>query len=247
MKQQKTIINKPSLEKQYFQEACSWDQSFSDMLKKSNKKAWCVAFGCACIALLEASALISMMPLKTIEPFVIRVDNNTGYTDVISKLSQTSGDIEETAQEALDKFFLGQYIRHREGYQWETRDYDRNLIGLMSDMTVQQHYADYTDPRHENAPVNLYRDQVEVTVKITGISFLPTETIKGHNFVTAIVRYTKQNQQKSERSHLSHWVATVTYHYADALMSVQDRQVNPLGFQVIKYRNDQEVAGVNHE
>jgi type IV secretion system protein VirB8 len=239
--------DKKSLEKQYFQEARSWDKSLSDILNTSNKRAWGVAFGFAGIAILEAFSLMALMPLKTIEPFVIRIDNNTGYTDVVSKISGTQGEIEQTAQEALDKFFLGQYIRHREGYQWETREYDRNLIGLMSDTSVQQHYAEYTDSRNTNAPVNIYRDKVDVTVKITGISFLRTETLKGQDTTTALVRYTKHAHQKGERSVLSHWVSTVTYSYMDAFMSVGDRQINPLGFQVIKYRNDQETAGATHE
>lgn len=236
-----------SLEKQYFAEATTWDEGMHHILNKSNKRAWIVALCFTSIAVLEGCALLALMPLKTIEPFVIRVDNNTGYTDVISTLSKTQGDIEQTAQESLDKFFLGQYIRHREGYQWETRDYDRNLVGLMSDTIMQQHYAEYTDPRNNTAPVNLYRDTADVKVTITGINFLRTEIIKGQSVVTAMVRYTKHSEQKGERSLLTHWVATVTYGYVNAAMSVSDRQINPLGFQVVKYRNDQETAGGNHE
>jgi type IV secretion system protein VirB8 len=238
------MMNK-SPEKHYFAEATAWDEGLQGMLNKSNKRAWIISFCFMAIAILEAFALIAVMPLKTIEPFVIRVDNNTGYTDVVSTLTKTQGEIEQTAQESLDKFFLGQYIRHREGYQWETRDYDRNLVGLMSDTSIQQHYADYTDPRSNTAPVNLYRDTAEVKINMTGVNFLTTQNLKGQSLVTAMVRYTKQIEQKGERSILTHWVATVTYGYVNAAMSVSDRQINPLGFQVIKYRNDQETAGAN--
>lgn len=234
-----------SLEKEYFAQATAWDEGLHDMLNKSNKRAWIVAFCFTSVAVLEGFALLALMPLKTVEPFVIRVDNNTGYTDVVSTLTNTQGEIEETAQESLDKFFLGQYIRHREGYQWETRDYDRNLVGLMSDTVMQQHYGEYTDPRNTNAPVNLYRDTAEVKIKVTGVNFLTTQKLKGQSLVTAMVRYTKQIEQKGERSLLTHWVATVTYGYMNAVMSVSDRQINPLGFQVVKYRNDQETAGAN--
>jgi type IV secretion system protein VirB8 len=106
------MMNK-SLEKQYFAEATAWDKGMQGILNKSNKRAWIVAFCFTSVAVLEAFALIAVMPLKTIEPFVIRVDNNTGYTDVVSTLTNTQGEIEQTAQESLDKFFLGQYIRLR--------------------------------------------------------------------------------------------------------------------------------------
>jgi type IV secretion system protein VirB8 len=234
-----------SLQKEYFEQATAWDKGLSDLLHKSNKRAWIVAFCFTSIAVLEACALLALMPLKTVEPFVIRVDNHTGYTDVVSNLTNTQGEIEETAQEALDKFFLGQYLRHREGYQWETRDYDRNLVGLMSDMAIQQEYAEYTDPRFLDAPINLYRDSAEVKVTITGINFLTTQTRKNHNITTAMVRYTKQIIKKGEKNPITHWVATISYSYKNAVMSVSDRQINPLGFQVIKYRNDQETTGAN--
>ena len=38
----------------------------------------------------------------------------------------------------------------------------------------------------------------------------------------------------------SHWVATLTYSYANAPMSSTDRLVNPLGFVVSDYRADPE-------
>jgi len=91
----KETKNKNSLEKQYFEEARSWDESTNDLLKKSNKRAWIVACAFGTVAVLEACAIITMMPLKTIEPFIIRVDNNTGYTDVVSKLAKTDGKTED--------------------------------------------------------------------------------------------------------------------------------------------------------
>ena len=80
-----------SFDKKYFAEATAWDEGLHNMLKKSNKRAWIVAFCFTSIAVLEACALLALMPLKTVEPFVIRVDNNTGYTDVVSTLTKTQG------------------------------------------------------------------------------------------------------------------------------------------------------------
>ncbi len=79
-----------SLEKEYFAQATAWDKGLHNMLNKSNKRAWIVAFCFTSIAVLEGFALLALMPLKTIEPFVIRVDNNTGYTDVVSNIPATS-------------------------------------------------------------------------------------------------------------------------------------------------------------
>jgi len=36
------------------------------------------------------------------------------------------------------------------------------------------------------------------------------------------------------------WISTVRYRYVDAPMSLEDRLINPLGFQVVSYRRDAE-------
>jgi len=236
--------SKAALEKQYFEEARSWDSELSNEIQSSKKKAWLVAIAATTIAVLEAIAIASLAPLKTVEPFIVRVDNNTGVVDVISTLTKTDGQIEAGSQESLDNYFLGQYIRHREAYQWETRDYNRKIVGLFSNATVQQQYAAYTDPRqYDSAPVVIYGDSAVVDVRLKSISTINAEKIDGKEHVTALVRYTKQVKRKGERSPLTHWAATVTYYYLNSPMKIDDRQLNPLGFQVINYRNDQESIG----
>lgn len=241
-KEQKS--SKAALEKQYFDEARNWDADKTDRIQRSEKRAWCIVAVVAVIAVLEAIGLASLAPLKTVEPFVIRVDNNTGFVDVVSTLTDTAGEVKETSQEVLDKYWLGQYIRHREGYQWETREYDRSLVGLMSSSSVQQTYAAYTDPRQNpRAPVSIYGKNAEVETKVKAISIISTEVVDGETLTTALVRYTKQVKRTGERSPLTHWAATVTYVYLNSPMSVDERQLNPLGFQVTTYRNDQESIG----
>lgn len=233
-----------ALEKQYFDEARSWDEDKTERIQRSEKRAWRVVAAVVCIAVLEAVGLASLAPLKSVEPFVIRVDNITGMVDVVSTLTDTDGEVEESAQEALDRYWLGQYIRHREGYQWATREYDRRLVGLLSDASVQQAYAAYTDPRQNSkAPVNIYGRNAEVVTEVKGVSFINSETVEGETRTTALVRYTKQVKRAGERSPLTHWAATVTFRYLNSAMSVDDRMENPLGFQVVNYRNNQESVG----
>lgn len=236
--------SKASLEKQYFEEARSWDADTNARVKRSERRAWTMVWALLCVAVLEAVGIASLLPLKTVEPFVIRVDNNTGVTDVISTLTETDGVVAQSAQEALDKYWLVQYIRNRESYQWETREYNRHLVGLMSGASVQHAYASYTDPRqNDHAPVLVYGQNSEVETHIKAISLINNEQVNGENRTTALVRYTKQVKRAGERSPLTHWAATVTFTYLNAEMSVDDRQLNPLGFQVISYRNDQENMG----
>lgn len=236
-------MNEKALLKQYFAEARGWDSELCARLKNSERRAWrcCLLF--TLIAVLQGVGLLCLLPLKTIEPFVIRVDNNSGLVDVVSTLT-SHGEVKQQAQEVLDKYWLAQYVRYREGYQWETRRYNRKLVGLMSVDDVQQDYASQTDPKlNPNAPISLYGKQAQLITKVNAISFIASDKVNGEKRITALVRYSKQLKRIGESHPLTHWVATITFTYRNAPMSVQNRQLNPLGFQVLSYRNDQATGG----
>ncbi|RLV57984.1 Type IV secretory pathway component [Parashewanella curva] len=232
-------MNDKALFKQYFAEARGWDSELCTRIKTSERRAWrcCLLF--TLIAVLQGVGLLCLLPLKTIEPFVIRVDNDSGLVDVVSTLT-SHGEVKQQAQEVLDKYWLAQYVRYREGYQWETRSYNRKLVGLMSVDDVQQDYASQTDPKlNPNAPISMYGKQAQLITKVNAISFIASDKVSGEKRVTALVRYSKQLKRIGESHPLTHWVATITFTYRNAPMSVQNRQLNPLGFQVLSYRNDQ--------
>lgn len=229
----------------YFAEARAWEDDVSARTARSERTAWRVAAGSSLIAVLSVCALAAVAPLKTVEPFVIRVDNNTGVTDVISTLTETDGEIKEGAQDALDKYWIGEYIRRREGYVWDAREYDRETVGLLSGYAVQQEYAAFTDPdKNPNAPVSLYGENAVVRARVNSISFVGEEKGEGgERRKTAMARYVKTITRPGSLPVASHWTATVVFSYSDAAMDASARARNPLGFQTIAYRNDQENVG----
>ncbi|MCL1079446.1 Type IV secretory pathway component [Parashewanella spongiae] len=236
-------MNDKALQKQYFKEARGWDAEISVRIKKSEQRAWLCCLLFTLIAVLQGIGLVCLLPLKSIEPFVIRVDNNSGLVDVVSTLS-SHGQVKQQAQEVLDKYWLAQYVRHREGYQWETRSYNRKLVGLMSADDVQQEFAAQTDPKtNPQAPIVIYDQQAQVNTKINAISFIAKDKVNSEQRITTLVRYSKKLKRVGENHPLTHWVATITFVYRNAPMSLQDRQLNPLGFQVLSYRNDQATGG----
>ncbi len=236
-------LSEKQFAKQYFKEARGWDAELSTQTKRSEQRAWRCCAVLTLLAVLQGVGLVCLLPLKSIEPFVIRVDNNTGLVDVVSTLA-SHGQVQLQAQELMDKYWLTQYLRHRESYQWETRSYDRNVIGVMSSEPVQQEYSALTDPKaNPQAPINRYRQSTQVRVHIEAISFIGNEKVAGEQHKTALVRYSKQIKRLGEQHPVSHWIATITFVYRNSPMKLEDRRLNPLGFQVLSYRNDQATGG----
>lgn len=228
---------------QYFNEARGWDAELSTRTKRSEQRAWRCCAVLTLIAVLQGIGLVCLLPLKSIEPFVIRVDNNSGIVDVVSTLA-SRGQVKLKTQELMNKYWLSQYLRHRESYQWQTRSYDRNLVGIMSSEAVQQEYAALTDPKaNPKAPIYLYGQSAQVRVHINAISFIGDETVAGEQHQTALVRYSKQINRLGEQHPASQWLATITFVYRNSPMKLEDRNLNPLGFQVLSYRNDPATGG----
>src|SRR4051812_3531186 len=65
------------------------------------------------VCTLATVIVISQLtPLKSVEPFVIQIDQKSGITQTVDPLTAT----ELTTNEAVNNFFLVQYIRSRESY-----------------------------------------------------------------------------------------------------------------------------------
>ncbi len=109
-KGEKEAKTKKNIDEQYFMEARGWDVKFSQKVKKSEKTAWFVAISASIVALAEAIGISFILPLKTIEPYVITVDKSTGIVDVISKVDTSKNIITEDIQEVIDKYWIHKYI-----------------------------------------------------------------------------------------------------------------------------------------
>lgn len=218
----------------YLKEARSWETDRVSQTEKSRKIAWRIAIVSAAVALMSVLAVVMLTPLKSVEPFVIRVDNSTGIVDAVSGLD----DARENYSEAINKYFTQWYVRYREGYSKELAESYYHNTGLMSASGEQQRYHQFFNPKSPASPLNVYGDHARVNVRIKSTSFI--------NPNVALVRYTREITRGSDRPAVSHWAATITFHYSSAPMSVQDRGINPLGFQVTEYRNDPD-SGVSEK
>lgn len=214
--------------KDYFERARRFDQDRILGAERSKKIAYAVAAVASTLATLSVGAVIMLTPLKTVEPYVIRVDNGT--VDVISALKEramASSDLDE-----VTKFNAARYVRARES--WFPAEAAENFdeVTLMSTPTVQQRFADFYNSDATAAPRTLFRNATaEISVRSISLT--------GKNVVT--VRYVRTVRQ-GEGAVKTYWIASMTYEYSDEPIATSDRLVNPLGFLVSEYHADLEAV-----
>jgi type IV secretion system protein VirB8 len=215
--------------KDYFDNARRWEQDLLLTAQRSKRLAWFVATAACVLATAAVGAVAALAPLKTVEPFVIRVDNATGIVETVSAL----GTSPRSYDEAVTKYFLGRYVRSREGYSHAEAASNFQTVALLSSQAEQARFAAVYRGSNPESPQVLHGRFGVAEVRIKAISLLADNL--------ASVRFLKESR-KGEEIKVTHWIATLTFAYVNAPVSSTDRLINPLGFLVSEYRADPEVA-----
>lgn len=216
--------------KDYLDAAKSWESDAIVRARRSERIAWRVAIAGGVLAIAGVAAVAGLAPFKQVEAFIVRVDKNTGFTDVITRVDEKS----MTPDEAIDKYFLSEYVNAREEYSDAIAFGNYTKIGLMSVPEEGQKYYEAFRPENPRSPLNTFGRTGKIEVKVTSISFIDQGV--------ASVRFDREDVNKGQKGS-SRWIATMTYSYEDPPHDASERLINPLGFQVSDYRLDAETVG----
>ena len=180
---------------------------------------------------------------KTVDPFVIEVEEKSGITNVVNPMEVKN----LMADEVLRKYFLMQYLRAREGY--DPLDFEYNygtVVRLFSERKVYNEYKAYVHDDTHN-PQKIYGAQSRVTLKIRSIQFFdePRQGAEGRissQETKVVVRFTLvvKSDPSSDTTSTYNKIATIRFLFKPMEMNTDDRNVNPLGFQISEYRVDDE-------
>lgn len=211
--------------------AVDFEVSKSVMAAKSEHRAWTITKITCGLTTLSWLALVLLMPLKTVVPYIVTVDKNSGHTQILSVLDQKT----LTEQEALDRYWIANYLRWREVYDWYTLQDDFNNTLLFSSPAVQAEYSSIFEG--DDALDTVWGKRIKAKVNILSIV---NDTAK--QLTTLRFEKTIKNVEDRGNGQTSVWVATITHRYTDTEMTEEMRLVNPLGFEVTSYRVDPELA-----
>jgi type IV secretion system protein VirB8 len=217
----------------YFEEAASWDADRALLQARSSRMAWRIALGACVLTALSILALVMLMPLKRVDPFVIRVDNTTGIVDVVPAL-----DGSPEASEIVTRYFLSHYVTVCERFTFATAESDYEECAAFHAAARNQSWAALWDRANPLSPLNVNKDGSAVRAQVGAVSFFKRST--GVEDL-AQVRYTKTRRGASNANdQVTHWIATIQYVYGEPSKDPKVRRWNPLGFKILEFRSEAE-------
>jgi len=219
----------PRVDPRYYSEGATWEHDLARRNRNSRALAWIVAAVMTVVAVVALGLLALLVPLKTYEPYMVVVDKTTGFVEV--KRPMAEGAL--TQDEAVTMFSVVRYIKARETYDPRALKDNFDLAQLLSAGDAARELTEIYSLANPNNPVKVFGSNTEVAVTVKSVTF--------PNNRTALVRFS--TDQKSATNILTrHWVSLVRFRYTATPMRNQWRFDNPLGFQAVEYRRDQETA-----
>lgn len=221
----------------------NFELTIADLAKRSERRAWMVAFGAIAMSLILAGGYFYMLPLKQKVPYLVMADAYTG-TSTVARLTDDMTHRRISTSEAINRSNVAHFVLARESYDLALLNLgDWATVQTMSSSGVR---AAYTRLYSSASPDSLYKKygkDTAIRVKLLSIVLAggsPGVTPKG-----ATVRFQRSlyNKLNGSTQPLDNKIATLSFTYKTNLdMDDQSRIQNPLGFWVTDYRVDDDYS-----
>ncbi|HEY6451664.1 MAG TPA: VirB8/TrbF family protein [Steroidobacteraceae bacterium] len=219
----------------YFKEAADWDVNRVARTERSERLAWRTGIAGWLCALTCGGALILLMPLKRVDPFVIRVDSSTGVVDVVPVYSGTA-----PMSELVTRYFLTHYVTVCERFNIATAESDYEECASFQTARRNQSWYALWNRSNPKSPLNLYRDGSVIRAEVQSVSFFRRT---GGVSDLAQVRYMKAEYLATDsQPRMTRWIATIQFAYVAPSVDPKLRRWNPLGFKVTEFGSEPEVV-----
>lgn len=213
----------------YYREAETWNRDREDASRASRRIAWIVASVAALIALAEACALVALTPLKTVVPYTLLVDRQTGYVQALDPLQPAR----IGADTALTQSFVVQYVIARESFDIAAAQGNYAKVAAWSEGRVRSNYIAAVQSSNPASPIATLPRATVIETRVKSVSITGQRTL--------LVRFDTQRRDESGQVRASQpWIAVVRYRYDGEPMKLEDRLLNPLGFRVTHYQRSAE-------
>ena len=150
----------------FIQSAKGFEKTRIESIKRSNKIAWGITGVAVIMTLVSVLAVAMLAPLKTVEPFVVRVDDSTGAVDIVTTMKNH----EQTYGEIVDRYWLTQYVKYRESYDWWTVQANYDATMLLSGLAEKNAMGAFF--QSDAAPYKVFKDRYRADVRIVSTTWI---------------------------------------------------------------------------
>lgn len=216
---------------EYYARAHSWIDDRVAAERRMRRIAWGVAAAAGAIALMLAITVMLLTPLKTVQPYVVTVDRQTGAVEVATTLAGSK----LTENDAVIQAELANYVRTRETFDASDLANSYRRVQMRSSGNVRSAYVAAMAANNPASPLRTLSPGDTVAVRIKSVSLLGP----GSGLVRFDAQRTAAGGQVIETRA---FVSALSYGFNGRPLRLEDRFDNPLGFVVTRYRRDAEGA-----
>jgi len=165
----------------------------------------------------------NIMSSKSLEPYVIEVEEKTGIATVVDQMTSQNF----TGDQVIRKYFINAFVHAASGYDPKTYKNDLEKVRLFSVPGI------YSDFRNRINARELGTDS-HIDVRIKSVQFINPNTAQ-IRIATQIIISGSDPKTKDQ-------VITMGFYFAPEMgLTMEERLINPLGFQVNNYSIADEV------
>lgn len=179
---------------------------------------------CLVIVIVSVISVTKIATSKEFDPFVIQVEENTGLATIVTPAKEDTLSMDDN----LTRYFIKRYLVARETYN--PVDFGKQattVIKLLSSGSIFWGYRGYITNK-ENDPSVRYGQNNSTYLKIKSWSKIEDKKY--------IVRFTIHENSGEGRTYNK--IAIIEYNYVAMELKEEERDINPVGFQIIGYKVD---------
>ena len=234
----KSRVVAPGEEDAFYRAGQDWEADRQQRYERSERRAWLAAGGFAIVAVAAVIGMASMAPFKRVVPYVFAVDRASGNVEVVNAADDRAP---VGYQELLDKHWAQRYVIARESYSWKLLQSDYDTVLALSSDPVGREFAKVYDGA--NARDKKYGSGVELRVRVLSVTLASDDAGQ-----KAVVRFEKtaKRTEADAADTPQYFVSTIAFEYKPSMIGREkDLIQNPLGYRVLSYRVDPEIASAS--
>ena len=224
--------------------AVDFEVTIADLARRSERRAWTVAWTAVAMSVVLAGGYFYMLPLKEKVPYLVMADAYTG-TSTVARLQEDFSNRSITSSEAINRSNVAHFVLARESYDVALMNLrDWATVYTMSSSEVAAEYSALHANNNVESPYNVHGRGRAIRVRLLSIVLIGGGDGRAPRGATVRFQRSLVDKASGAVRPLDGKIATIEFSYKPNLKMDEERRIeNPLGFQVTSYRVDTDYAG----